>query len=161
MLELSLEPFILGVNARVVDNTEHPVGICNANNTVKPCHLTCLAGSPGGWSPSMVGGHGLNSLATQQVFPAFRPFPRLSVILFSCSSWCLIETLQLSWTLFFFNLILFLIEKKFQRLAYRKHSVFSCKLALFLWELHYFKIFIFQDAFANIFGKKIEYVDCI
>lgn len=75
MLEIPLEPFILGVNAHVVDNIESPVGICNANNTVKPCHLTCLAGPPVGWSPSMVGGHSLNSPATQEVFPAFRPLP--------------------------------------------------------------------------------------
>lgn len=149
MLELPLEPFILGVNARVVDKTEHPVGIHNANNTVNPC-------SPVGWSPSMVGGHGLNSLTTQ-VFPAFRPFPRLSVIPFSCSSWCLIGTLQLSWTLlfFFFNShFVFNWGKVSKRLAFRKHSVFSCRLALFLWELPYFKIFIFQDAFANIFWKE-------
>lgn len=154
MLELSLEPFILGVNACVVDNTEHPVGICNANNTVKPCHLTCLVGSPVGWSPSMVGGHGLNSLATQ-VFPVFRPFPQLSVIPFSCSSWCLIGTLQLSWTLFFFNLILFVIEEKFQRDLHLGSILYSfADWHFFLLEFPYFKIFIFQDAFANIFWKE-------
>lgn len=75
MLVLPLEPFIPEVNTHVVYNIEYPVGLCNANNAVQPYHLTCLASPPVGWSPSMVGGHGLNSPAKQQVFPTFRPLP--------------------------------------------------------------------------------------